>query len=307
MGLNVALSTMWAVGRFRSLADFFDAAKRLGFTRFELNHAITSAMLEGLSLDGTVASIHEPCPADLPVSALKERNWLVSSPDEASRRQGIATVCQSIDLAHRLGVQAVIVHLGRVDIDPRFESTLVALYRRGESDPPEYARAKERLMAARTTLADINMRSARRSLLELAEYAARKGVKLGLENRYHYNEIPLPDELETLLGLGCGESVGYWHDVGHAHVLQQLGFVQHEEWLNRFAGPQGHLIGVHLHDAVGLNDHLVVGSGEVNWELVARNLPPDVQLTCEFKPFASLEEVAAGSRWLLGRRFGEVT
>jgi sugar phosphate isomerase/epimerase len=32
-------------------------------------------------------------------------------------------------------------------------------------------------------LAEINMRSVRRSLVELAEHAARLGIRLGLENR----------------------------------------------------------------------------------------------------------------------------
>ena len=196
---DVALSTMWAVGRFPELADFFDAGRKLGFARFELNHAITSAMLEGLSLDGTITSVHEPCPADLSMNVLKERNWLVSAPGEEDRRQGVAAIRRSIDLAHKLGVGAVIVHPGRVDIDTDLESKLASLYRAGKAGRPEYARAKERLAAARAAQAETNMRSVRRSLVELAEYAARMGVRLGLENRFHYHEIPLPEELEDLL------------------------------------------------------------------------------------------------------------
>jgi len=294
-----ALSTMWAIGRFQSLADFFAAGTGLGFARFELNHAINSAMLEGLSLNGRIASIHEPCPADVSAVALKERNWLVSAPDEGNRRQGVAAVRRSIDLAHKLGVQVVIVHPGRVDIDPALESTLVHLYDEGKSDKPEYAHAKERLVTARAAQAKVNMRSVRRSLIELAEAAAQMGVRLGLENRIHYYEIPLPDELDDLLELGCGEWVGYWHDVGHAQVLQHMGFWRHEEWLRRFAGPQGRVIGVHLHDVVGLRDHLAAGLGQMDWDMVARHLPASALRTCEFQPFNSPQEVAAAVKWLV--------
>jgi len=42
-------------------------------------------------------------------------------------------------------------------------------------------------------------------LIELAEYAGQLGVRLGLENRDHYCEIPLLDELDYLLGLGYDE------------------------------------------------------------------------------------------------------
>jgi sugar phosphate isomerase/epimerase len=302
MGFEIALSTMWAIGRFRSLADFFNAGRKLGFTRFELNHAVNSAMLEGLSLDGSIASIHEPCPADLSAAELKERNWLVSAPDEENRQRGVAAVRRSIDLAHELGIPVVIVHPGRVDIDPTLESTLVKFYREGKSGRPEYAQAKERLVAARAAQAETNMRSVRRSLIQLAEVAAQAGVRLGLENRYHYAEIPLPDELDDLLDLGCGEVIGYWHDVGHAQVLQHLGFYTHEEWLRRFAGPQGRLLGVHLHDVVGLDDHRAAGLGQVDWDMVARYLPASALRTCEFQAFNSPQEVAAGARWLAEKR-----
>jgi sugar phosphate isomerase/epimerase len=300
MAVDVALSTMWAIGQFKNLADFFSAGRKLGFARFELNHAINSAMLEGLSLNGMITSIHEPCPADLSVPMLKERNWLISAPDEENRRQGVAAVQRSIDLAHRLGVQVVIVHPGRVDIDLALESTLVRLYKAGESDQPEYAQAKGQLAEARAAQAKVNMRSVRRSLLELAEAAAQVGVRLALENRYHYHEIPLPDELDDLLRLGCGEVLGYWHDVGHAQVLQHLGFGTHEEWLRRFTG---RMIGIHLHDVVGLSDHLAIGLGQMDWEMVARYLPASALRTCEFQPFNAPKEVAAALTWLVEKDY----
>jgi sugar phosphate isomerase/epimerase len=298
MAVDIALSTMWAVGQFPNLADFFEAGRKLGFARFELNHAVDSAMLEGLSLNGAITSIHEPCPADISTVELKGRNWLVSAPDEENRRQGVLATQRSIDLASELGVQVVIVHPGRVDIDPVLESTLVHLYREGKSGQPEYDRAKERLVTARATQAEVNMRSVRRSMGELAEYAAQKGIRLGLENRFHYQEIPLPDELEELLDLGWGGVVGYWHDVGHAEVLQHLGFDAHEEWLRRFAG---RMMGVHLHDVLGITDHLAVGLGRVDWGMVAGYLPADALRTCEFQRSNSPEEVAAGLKWLVDR------
>jgi len=289
---------MWAVGQFPKLADFFDAGKRLGFARFELNHAVNSAMLEGLALDGMITSIHEPCPADLSMGVLRERNWLVSAPEEESRRQGVAAIRRSIDLAHKLGAGVVIVHPGRVDVDTHLDSKVMSLYHAGKFDQPEYVQAKERLAAARAAQAETNMRSVRRSLVELAEYATRMGVRLGLENRYHYYEIPQPDELDDLLSLGLGEVVGYWHDVGHAQALENLGFGTHEEWLRRFGGPRGRIIGVHLHDIVGITDHQAAGKGQIDWDMVARYLPVGVLRTCEFFSSNSAEEVAAGARLL---------
>jgi sugar phosphate isomerase/epimerase len=297
---DIALSTMWAIGQFPNLADFFEAGNQLGFDRFELNHAINSAMLAGLSLNGMITSVHEPCPADLSTAVLKERNWLISAADEEKRRYGVAAIRHSIDLAQELGVQVVIVHPGRVDIDPTLEATLIALQRAGRSDQPEYAQARERLATARAARARINMRSVRRSLLELAEYAAQAGVRLGLENRFHYAEIPLPDELDELLNLGCGEVIGYWHDVGHAEVLQHLGFGTHREWLRRFAG---RMIGIHLHDVVGLTDHLAAGLGQVDWDMILTYLPPGALRTCEFQSSNSPQQVTAGLKRLVDKGY----
>jgi sugar phosphate isomerase/epimerase len=115
-----------------------------------------------------------------------------------------------------------------------------------------------------------------------------------LENRFHLRDIPWLDELDELLDLVRDEVVGYWHDVGHAQVLQHLGFGDHEDWLRRFAGPQGRVLGVHLHDVVGLKDHLPVGLGHIDWPMVASYLPAGVLRTCEFRPSTSPQEVATG-------------
>ncbi|MFN2220497.1 MAG: sugar phosphate isomerase/epimerase family protein [Anaerolineae bacterium] len=301
MALDIALSTMWAIGQFSSLADFFKTGKDLGFTRFELNHAIDSAMLDGVSLNGLITAVHEPCPADISVAELKRRNWLVSAPGEEDRQQGVHAIRRSIDLAHELDAKAVIVHPGRVDIDPALESALVGLYQEGKSGQPEYAWARQRLVAARAAQAGTNMRSVRRSLIELAEYADRRGICLGLEDRFHYSEIPLPDELEELLSLGLGDAIGYWHDIGHAQVLEHLGFGTHEEWLRRFGT---RTIGVHLHDVVGLKDHLAAGLGHVDWEMVAGYLPADALRTCEFQSFNSPQQVAASLKFLADKDVG---
>ena len=302
MPFEIALSTMWAIGQFPSLEQFFEAGNRLGFARFELNHGIDSAMLAGQALAGKITAVHEPCPADISLAELRRRDWLISSLDEENRRKGVEATRRSIDLAHELGAGAVVVHPGRVDIDPALEFALVDLYKAGKQHLPEYSVARERLLAARAAQAAANMQSVRRSLSELAEHAARLGVRLGLENRFHIYEIPLPDELEELLEPGFGDTVGYWHDTGHAQVLEHLGLHQHEEWLRRFAGPEGCLVGVHLHDVVGLQDHVAAGLGQVDWDMMAGYLPAGALRTCEFKPSNSPQQVAAGLKWLVDRK-----
>ena len=271
---------MWAFGRFPSLTGFFEAGKELGFDRFELNHGVDSAMLEGLSLKGMIPSVHEPCPADISMVELKRRNWLISAPDEHGRRQGVLAAQRSIDLAQELGAELVVVHAGRVDVGAEFEDNLWAMFDAGQVASTEYADLKERLVIARREKAEANLAAARRSILELTEYAGRAGVRLGLENRYHYLDIPLLDEMDGLLAAADGGQLGFLYDVGHAQVLENLGLGSHEAWLQRYAS---RMIGVHLHNVRGLKDHYAAGLGEVDWDMVAAYLPQDALRTLEYR------------------------
>jgi sugar phosphate isomerase/epimerase len=295
---QVALSTMWGIGKFTEFSEFFAAGQAIGFDRFELNHAVDSRMLRGMNLKNgyQIASVHEPCPADVSMGTLKTQNWLISAPNETDRRTGVAAVQHSIDLAHEVGARVVIVHPGRVDMDANLEARLYKMYREGGANTPEYADLKDQVTRARAAKAEVNLQSVRTSLVELAEHARRAGVRLGLENRFHYHEIPLPDELELLLSLGLDDVVGYWHDVGHAQVLENLGFGTHQEWLRRFGT---RIVGTHLHDVVGIDDHRAAGLGAMDWDMVAAHLPADALRTCEFQNNNTPAQVVAGVKWLV--------
>lgn len=293
---TIALSTMWGIKRFASFADFFTAGEAAGFTCFELNHGVNSAMLDGVHLNGyRITSVHEPCPADMRPSELSERGWLISAVDEEDRRHGVAAVRRSIDLARELGACAVIVHPGTVCMDESLETKMRHLYREGRRYSAEYAQLMADMVAERAERAPAHLAAVRRSIEELADYAAPRGVRLGLENRDHYYEIPLIDELDELLSFGYGDTVGYWHDIGHAQKSELKGYGPHEAWLTRF---HDRMIGAHLHDVDGMDDHLAAGLGGMPWDLVARSLPPGIVRTCEFQNFNSAEQVAAGRKFL---------
>ena len=125
------------------------------------------------------------------------------------------------------------------------EANLRQLYKEGKRHTPEYEQALATMMQVRAERAAAPLQAVRRSLDELADHASRRGVRLGLESRDHYFEIPLIDELDYLLDAGYGETVGYWHDVGHVQKSEYKGYGPHEAWLTRFADT---MIGVHLHD-----------------------------------------------------------
>jgi sugar phosphate isomerase/epimerase len=294
---DASFSTMWANKKFPALDDFFIAARQMGFARVELNHQINSAMLTGIELDHyQFSSVHEPCPADISTEMLKERDWLVSSPDEECRRQGVASIKRSIDLAQALGAGIVVMHSGIIQVDGSLENNLRALFEAGQVHSQGYLEIKNRLADIRDARAGVCLESVKKSLMELLEYAGRFGVRLGLENRYHYFDIPSLDEMGFLLGLAGPDQLGFVYDTGHAQALDRLGFYPHEEWLKRYAS---RMIGAHLHDAIGITDHLAPGLGEVDFDMVATYLPEDAFRTCEFQVVNTTEQVKAGLKFLV--------
>jgi putative hydrolase of the HAD superfamily len=293
---DASLSTMWAIKTLPTLTDFFEFARRVGFARIELNHKITSAMLAGIDLSlFQFSSVHEPCPADISADDLKKRDWLISSLNEENRRVGVKAIQRSVDLASQLGASAVVIHAGHARPETGLEKKLHGLIASGRGGSDVYCEIQRQMIQARAEAAEAGFESVKRSMTELLAYAEKSGVRLGVENRYHYMEFPNPDELGILLELAGPDRIGFIYDVGHAHTLDRLGFYPHEEWLQRF-GPR--IIGAHLHDVAEATDHYAPGLGGVDFSMVARYLPENAFRTCEFQTFNTPEQLNAGLKIL---------
>jgi len=294
---SAALSTLWAIHNFPTLQDFCTAAGRMGFRHIELNHQVNSGHLEGLDLAGyRVSSVHEPCPADISTETLRNEDWLISAVDEEKRLKGMEAVKRSIDLAARLGAPLVVVHAGNVQADVGLERDLKTLVKTGQHFTEEYERLRERFMHQRREVSGPRLEAVKESLVELVDYASRGGVTLGLENRYHYMDIPTPDEMETLLQLAQPGRLGFWLDTGHAHALGVLGLVDEAEWSARFAD---RIVGIHFHDAIGTRDHNSPGRGEIDFAGLAARLPASAQRTLEIRPDVTAVQLKLGIQYLI--------
>ncbi len=292
-----SLSTMWAVRNFSELSDFFLASRRLGFTAIELNHAMNTERLAGVDLDKySISSIHEPCPADISTETLKQRDWLISSLNEDCRSAGVDAIKHSIEMAEKMSVKTVVVHCGTILLDMSLEKKLRKLFKAGLKDSDEYLETKSLMLANRLELSGSCLHSVEKSLVELLDYAHDFGVCLGLENRYHYYDIPTQDEMSTLLALAEPDRIGFIYDVGHGTAMDRLGFFPNEGWLKRFGK---RILGVHLHDVVGVEDHRAPGLGDVDFRMVADYLPQQAFRTIEVMNFNTPEQIKAGMQVLV--------
>jgi putative hydrolase of the HAD superfamily len=294
---DISFSTMWGIKKFSELSDFLLAASRLGMARIELNHQVRPDMLSGLDLSQyQISSIHEPCPAVISSVSLRKQDLLISSPDETRRKQGVDSIKRSLDLAGELGSRTVVVHCGQLQGGETSEQELRALFKSGQMDSQEYQALKSRFVEWRAAQIGPYLASVKKSLVELLEYTHHSNIRLGLENRYHFFDIPALDELGELLALAGSDQLGFLYDVGHAQTLDRLGFYPHEEWLKRYAD---RIIGVHLHDAIGVDDHQAPGLGEVDFRMVASYLPGDAYRALEVQSHNTPEQIKTGMQILV--------
>jgi sugar phosphate isomerase/epimerase len=227
---------------------------------------------------------------------LKKQDLLISSPDEERRREGVNSIKRSIDLASQLGSKAVVVHCGQVQADWTVERELCSLFERGQVGSPEYLELKSRYEEQRAVMVDPYLDAVRKSLRDLLDYAGSLGVRLGIENRFHYFDIPTQDEMEGILAMADPDQLGFIYDVGHAQTQARLGFYSHEGWLKRYAD---RILGAHLHDVTGIHDHRAPGLGEVDFRMVAAYLPVNAFRTIEVMSFNSPEQIKTGMKILV--------
>ena len=120
-------------------------------------------------------------------------------------------------------------------------------------------------------------------------------MRLGLENRYHYHELPGIDDFALFFREFEGAPLGYWHDCGHAHAGEVLGLYTALDLLDRYGF---RLVGCHLHDARGLDDHLPPGRGEIDFASLISYLKPETLQVIELKQGTAPDAAREGAAHL---------
>jgi sugar phosphate isomerase/epimerase len=270
----ISLSTMWAQqARFDDIEAFRTVAASFGYTAIEVSHSTDGPGLDRLMLPGPIplSSLHAPTPRMKLADGRFNGDANLADPDEAARAIAVEHHKRTIDYARRGALEFVVVHLGGVGatMTPP-ERELRRLFDAGVREGEQVESLRDECRKHRAQGAGQHLEAARRSLRELVEYAAPHGIALGLENRFHYHEIPSPQDALDLLAGYANEQAGYWHDVGHAEVQHRLGLIDKHAWFPKLTS---RTIGTHLHDVDGIGDHRAPGNGDVDWSYIAVGLP----------------------------------
>lgn len=285
--------------RFDDGAAFARYAAAAGYDAIEISHSTNETKLHQI-VDANVlpiSSVHQPAPWLRHTDGRGNSSCNLASTNRIERVCALDYARASINWAARTGATKVIVHLGAVTDEAMFqeEYDMRRMFDSGRAGEPRFAELREAAIARRREAAEPYLAMARASLLELVRLAEPHGIAIGLENRYHYHEIPQPDEYEVLLDGLAPEQAGYWHDTGHAEVQHRLGFVDRHAWLDALAG---RCIGAHLHDVEGIGDHRAPGDGDVDWTYITAGLRHLPGYTLEINQHQADDRVARAPAFL---------
>ena len=297
----LAFSTSWQSGGSVTAERMFAALKNLEITGIELSYRISENFyhemkkpLERSGLD--VVSVHN----FFPIPSVKRESrgggdlFSLSSPQIEERQNAVRFTAKTIEHAGELAAAVVVLHCGFVEMKHEVQA-LYGYFNSNRLISDEAQDFIQQKLKERDELKTRHMDSLLASLDSLVTVAGQQNVLLGLENRYHYHELPGPDDFKTIFDTFKGAPIGYWHDTGHAHANQALGFIPQNSLLQTYADQ---LIGIHLHDAVGLDDHIPPGSGEVEFESLKPFLKADTIKVIEVKPGIPVSEVTEGIRFI---------
>jgi sugar phosphate isomerase/epimerase len=304
----LSCSTCWNCTRHTKGEDMLQEILDLGFERIELGHGIRLSLMEGIQRfydAGKVqfSTLHNFCPLPVEITRPAPDCYQFSSHREQERERAVKLSLQTIDFAKRLGAGLVVMHLGRVPID-NYTDKLVAMAEGGEHLSRKYIKLKLEAVREREKKAPIYLQRAKECLLRVAEYAAKMGIKLGVEGRQCYEEIPTEMELTALLEeINAPEVVGYWHDFGHIQIKENVGFVDHAEWLAHISPL---MFGGHLHDTEWPgHDHKPPFTGNIDYDKLVPLIPHPCLLVWEMSQRRKAAEIVESlEKWKA--RFGEL-
>ena len=272
----------------------------LGFEQVELSHGVRIVLVPGILKaveEGVikVGSTHNFCPLPIGVVQAAPNLFEPSATDHKEHEQWVRHTKRSIDFAAQVRARVVVCHLGSVSFFWSSPERKLKRYLRdkpgaGRDGDPKYAALVGKALEKLRKRMKPFWAQTRASVLEVFDYAAVKGVKLGFENREKFEELPLDaDYADFVAGLPEGSPVGYWHDTGHADIKQTMGLLDHRVHLTKNA-PR--LIGFHLHDvSASGQDHQPIGSGHIDFKMVSEFWRPGQELVLELSPRVKPEDV----------------
>ncbi len=291
-----SFSTCWNSSRHTDGRAMLREIRDLGFAYAELSHGIRLSLVPGI-LDAVkagemkISTLHNFCPLPIGINSPAPNLYEFSSASERDRQLAVKHTINTLDFAQRVGAALVVLHFGSMELKD-YTGKLKELLERGQKDTPKFKKVVAEAAAAREAKKKKAYDHARATLKLLLPEAQKRSLTFGIEIREAVEELPLESDFASLLDEFPAPDVYYWHDVGHAQIKQDLGFINHAQHLASLA-PR--LAGFHVHDVkFPARDHFQPGGGDIDYVSLKPYVKPDHIKVFEISPRISDEYVRHG-------------
>ncbi len=291
-----SLSTCWNSGRHTDGRDMLREIREMGFEYAELSHGIRLSLVPGI-LDAVkagemkISTVHNFCPLPVGITSPAPNLYEFSSDRERDRQLALKHTLTTLDFAARVGAQLVVLHFGSMDLKD-YTGKLKELLERGKQGTPEFKKLTAEANTARESKKKRFYDHSCAMLMDLVTEARKRGLKFGIEIREAVEELPVESDFKSLLEEFTAPTVYYWHDTGHAQIKQDLGFIDHAQFLGERAS---RLAGFHIHDVkFPARDHFPPGEGDINYAALKPFVKPEHIKVFELSPKVPVEAARAG-------------
>ncbi len=296
---TLAISTCWNSSRHEDGLTMIEELASLGFDHVELGHGIRFSLWDGILKArekgvAKIVSLHNFCPLPLGFTRPNPNCYEFSDHRARVRNRAVRCTKETIQYAAELDANRVVLHLGSTGqpiASPFLEKDLA----QGKFGSKAFVKRKLKAITDHEARHERTWGRVKPVLDELVPFAKEYGVRLGCECREEIEEFPMESRFAEIMDLYPEETLGYWHDFGHAARKAALGFIDHETHFKRYAS---RLIGCHVHDFKYPNrDHRPLGVGVIPFERMWPYLPEGLIPTLELSPRLSEEEVLSCLTW----------
>lgn len=298
----LAFSTCWNNSRHTDGEKMIEEIVDLGFTNIELSHGMTIAKLPGIKKAFerglfTCSGVHNyfPSPVEVMIDAPDAYEYTSHRPFD--RQRALDMTFRTLEIAVQFKARYLVLHMGSVPLESkRWSKPLTTTVAAGGQRDPAYIKDKIAFVKKREKVGPLYYHRAIEALTAIADRARDTGVKLAVESRSHFEDMPTEREMLALQAHFADDpAVGYWHDFGHVQLKHNLGLLDHVEWLEKVSP---HLIGGHVHDVQWpARDHRTPFSGTLDYSTLLPFFPAGCPLVWELSPTRE----AAGIRTALAR------
>ncbi|MGJ8632742.1 MAG: sugar phosphate isomerase/epimerase family protein [Luteolibacter sp.] len=292
----LAFSTCWNNGRHSDGEAMIDEILELGFSSLELSHGMTVAKIPGIRKAYAEGKFHcvgvhnyFPSPVEVMIDAPDAYEY--TSHRDFDRKRAMEMTMQTLELAAEFKAQYVVLHMGSTPMNTaKFTKPLTKRVAAGEGKDPSFVKQKIKFIKKREKIAPLYYHRAIEALEELAPKAEEYGVKLAVESRSRFEDMPNEREMIQLQEhFKDNPWIGYWHDFGHVQLKHNLGLLDHQEWLGSISP---HLIGGHVHDVQWpARDHRTPFTGTLDYGEILRHFPEGCPLVWELSPTRETMEI----------------